>query len=463
MKWWQQSNARLPAFLGIALLTVMLAGDLARVYRGWIHARGWEYETMAHAWADGQGLSFPGESRWLFDASKPEDRTDPDAYYVTAWEEPLPTLLLGTFFWLFGDYGRLAMTLANALFFAATLVVLYHLGRRILGPWLGLISAVLLALIPTAHSLVKVYLGGAVAGGFLVSLCALLLLWFLDHVSVRRGLALGAAIGVAALTQGATIVFSPVAAMLALSSAGPLTWRGWRSAGVIIGATLLVTSPWTLRNYATFDELILVRNAAGLNSYVGNRALAETFEPSVIPDDAPFDPPWTARNILHAVQLIDVTENRRALEAYGQDTVRAAAPEVYAGLNEAQRDKLLLREGLEFMVQHPLMTLQLAAVKAGRFLYRRELDWLHRIPVGLVGLMAVLGVAVSLKDHRVRALGLMALAYASVYAVTFPFYYRYRYPIEPVLTVLAGIAVMWLMRLVPAFQHRGAVAKPVST
>jgi hypothetical protein len=453
--------ARLPAMLGIALLAFVLAGDLARVYLGWTHARGWEYEEIARNWADGRGYSFSGERRWLFDPSEPDDRTDPGGYYLTAWEEPVPTFLLGTFFWLFGDYGRLAMTIANALFFAATLVVVYHLGRLIQGPWVGLTSAALLALIPTVHSLVKIYLGGSLLGGLLVSICALTLLWFLDCMSVRRGLLLGAVIGLAALTQAATIVFAPVAALLALLSAGPLIWRGWRMAAVVISAALLVISPWMLRNYATFGELVTVRNGAGFIAYVGNRALAETFEPSLVPDDAPFAPPWTARNILHAIQLIDDLENRRALDSYSRDTVRATAPDKYAEFNEAERDRVFMRHAVEFMLQHPLTTLQLAVLKPVRFLYRRELDWRHLIPTSIVGLLAVVGAAMGLRDRRVRALGLMALAYVAVYTVTYPLFYRYRYPIEPVFTVLGGLAVASVVQLgrrsrVPGLPELGA-------
>lgn len=439
--------ARVPAMLGIAFLALVLAGDLTRVYLGWTHARGWEYEQIARNWADGKGYSFKGDERWLFDPSEPNDRTDPDGYYSTAWEEPIPTLLLGTFFWLFGEYGRLAMTTANALFFAATLVVVYHLGRLIQGPWLGLISAALLALIPTAHSLVKVYIGGSVLGGLLVSICALLLLWFLECISVRRGLLLGATIGVAALTQAATIAFAPVAALLALFSAGPLTWTAWRSAGIIVAAALLVISPWTLRNYAIFGELVLVRNGGGQIAYVGNRAFAETFEPGLVSADAPFAPPWRARNILHAVQLIDEIENRRALDAYSRDTVRAIALDKYAEFNEAERDKAFMHHAVEFMRRYPLITLQLSVVKTARFIYQRQHGWLHSIPTTIAGMLAVVGAAIGLRQRRVRALGLMVLGYVAVYALTYPLFYRYRYPIEPLLTVLGGVAVAWVAQL----------------
>jgi 4-amino-4-deoxy-L-arabinose transferase-like glycosyltransferase len=448
MRPWDERCPRFVCITAISLLALVLAGDLTRVFLGWRHAQGWEYEWIARAWADGKGYSYPGDRRWLFNPANPDERTDPNGYYATAWEEPVPVFLLGTFFRLLGDYGRLAMTLANALFFAATLVVVYHLGRRITGPWLGLVSAALLVMIPTVHSLVKVYLGGSVLAGLLVSVCALLLLWFMEHASLRRSLLLGGVIGLAMLAHAPTIAFLPVAVIVALASQGPLTWRAWRIAGVIVGAALFVVSPWAVRNYATFGELVLVKNGAGLMTYIGNRALAETIEPSLVDHDAPFKPPWKSEHLLDAVRRTDVTQNMVDLLDYSENTVRALAPDRYAESNEAQRDKRFMAAALDFMVRHPLTTLQLAAVKAARFLYPSDLGWFARFPATLLGLLAVLGVASNLRDRRVTALGLMAVAYAGVYVVTFPFFYRYRYPIEPVLAVLGGLAVIVLAQLV---------------
>jgi hypothetical protein len=113
-------------------------------------------------------------------------------------------------------------------------------------------------------------------------------------------LAFGGVIGFAALTHAPAIAFLPVALIVALLARGPLTARAWASAGVIVGAALLVLSPWVARNYATFGELVLVKNGAGFMTYLGNRALADTFELSLVDHDAPFKPPWRSENLLDA-------------------------------------------------------------------------------------------------------------------------------------------------------------------
>ncbi len=195
----QRWHARFLSFApiaGVALLALVVTASVTRdIVVGWTWSQGSEVERIAHAWAEGKGVSAPGKVRWLFDPTNPDDRTDLGGYYPTAWEEPVPIVLIGTFFWLFGDYGRLAMVVTNALCFAATLGVVYHLGRRILGPGLGLASAALLALVPLTHHRARIYFGGSVLqlsgamlAGLAVSICALLLLRLLERPSVRRPL-----------------------------------------------------------------------------------------------------------------------------------------------------------------------------------------------------------------------------------------------------------------------------------
>jgi hypothetical protein len=125
---------------------------------------------------------------------------------------------------------------------------------------------------------------------------------------------------------------------------------------------------------------------------------------------------------------------------------RVNAPDEYARLNEAQRDRVFMRATLLFMWQHPLMTLELAAAKAARFLYLLGRYWPNHAAAAVVAVLPVLGAGLSLRDPRLRALALMALAYVAAYAGTYPFFYRYRYPIEPVLAILGGVAIVWLVR-----------------
>jgi 4-amino-4-deoxy-L-arabinose transferase-like glycosyltransferase len=447
------SGRQLRAVLGVVLLALVAASLTRDIVVGWTQSRGWEFEDVARGWAAGKGISFPGDERWLFDPANPDDRTDPHGYYATAWEEPVPVVVLGTFFWLFGDYGRLAMVITNALCFAATMLVVYHLARRISGPGLGLAAVGFLALVPLTHHRGHLAFGGSVLqlsgamlAGLAVSVCALLLLRLLERPSIRQALLLGSAIGVSALIQASTIIFVPVAALLALVWIGPLTGRAWQAAGGIVGAALLMLSPWAARNYAAFGELVPVRTGAGYVTYVGNPALAATFDPGVLPNAASLRPPWAARSIVGALRLMDDFEPRHALELYSRDAVRAIAPDTYAKSNEVQRDRLCMREALGFMLRHALVTLQLAAIKAVRFLFLLGYEWPSRVAAGLVAVLPVLGAAVGLKDPRLRALGLMALAYSGVYVITFPFFYRYRYPIEPALAILGGVAIIWLVQ-----------------
>lgn len=71
----------------------------------------------------------------------------------------------------------------------------------------------------------------------------------------------------------------------------------------------------------------------------------------------------------------------------------------------------------------------------------------HSQPVGIicvVGILGVLGALISLRDRQACALTLMVLGYATPYAIAFAHFYRYRYPIEPLLAVLAALAILQL-------------------
>jgi hypothetical protein len=59
-----------------------------------------------------------------------------------------------------------------------------------------------------------------------------------------------------------------------------------------------------------------------------------------------------------------------------------------------------------------------------------------------VTLLALLGVIISLRQPQARILGLLIIVFALPYALGMPFFYRYRYPIEPLLLLFAGYAVI---------------------
>jgi 4-amino-4-deoxy-L-arabinose transferase-like glycosyltransferase len=170
----------------------------------------------------------------------------------TAEHPPLFELLLGALD-LVGLDGLTAQKLALCFVGTATVVLIGVAGRVVAGDRTGLIAAMLAAAYPflwlADGALMSETLYGALVAGVLVT--ALL---FARAPSVRLALALGALIGLAALTRGEGILLVPLLAL-------PLALRTparWRLTAATLAATAVVLAPWFIRNAVVFEEPVLI-------------------------------------------------------------------------------------------------------------------------------------------------------------------------------------------------------------
>jgi hypothetical protein len=148
------------------------------------------------------------------------------------------------------------------------------------------------------------------------------------------------------------------------------------------------------------------------------------------------------------------------------DVMAAQIGERYDELNEAQRDKWLLAEARNFVIANPFLTMRLAAAKVWEFL------WVGRS--SLMAPLTIFGIVVSsvlaFKERRLLIPVAMALAYIAPFVIIIPFFYRYRYPIEPVIAVLVGVSlarvaeVAWraVLSVQPRRPHAPAAARQAS-
>jgi 4-amino-4-deoxy-L-arabinose transferase-like glycosyltransferase len=131
----------------------------------------------------------------------------------------------------------------SCFFGAAAIVVIGMLGRRVGGPRVGLIAAVVAAVYPALWMLdaslrsESLYLP-------LVALVLLLAYRLRDEPGWRRAALLGAAIGLAALTRSEALLLVPLL----------LPWRKPKLAAAVVAACFLVVAPWLARNWITFDQ-----------------------------------------------------------------------------------------------------------------------------------------------------------------------------------------------------------------
>jgi hypothetical protein len=87
--------------------------------------------------------------------------------------------------------------------------------------------------------------------GLLIAACLLVALKLHEHRTVRLAAALGALIGLAALTRSEALLLLVLVGL-------PLTGRALKPAVALIAACVLVLTPWTVRNWSAFDRFTLI-------------------------------------------------------------------------------------------------------------------------------------------------------------------------------------------------------------
>lgn len=197
-----------------------------------------------------------------------------------------------------------------------------------------------------------------------------------------------------------------------------------RSIALMVLTLALVVVPWTVRNLAVFGKPIIIKSTLGTNLWQGNNPYVE-----------------------------DVGAGIRPIETLAR-YIPAADVNYLMNLNEAELSEYLGKEALRFIVQNPRtfvsFTVQRAigfwsigfrdvSLPGGRLLAGAT----SAIMTAEIGL-AVLGAISSRQRWRDTSLIVLVLAiYPVPYYITISDTYRYRFPLEPLLLLLAAYALVW--------------------
>jgi hypothetical protein len=403
------------------------------------------YDFLGRSLADGGGYINPNGTTTMF------------------WPPGYPLMLAAIYKLyperLLGDHELTAALAVNAMLGAATVLLVFGIGRRAFDERTALLGAALTALFPSL-----IFFAGVTLTETTFAFFALLAVWLIVEAHARDDWRLlvpaGLAVGFAALVRGQALLLPLVAV--------PFWWAGTatrhkppagapplhgvergpggevlvrrRIAGTLarlagVGAlAALVVLPWTLRNWRVSGSPVLIASNAGVDFYIGHSSGADGSGRLV--DDLVFRYP---------------------------DRPQAEA--------EAQINRDGFREGLAYAAKHPLREVTLSARKLW-WLYRRDdeaLKWndahgerpflSHAARNALAGLSdvyywLVLGLAVagvrrwfSLRDP-VRLLLVSLVAYWTLVHVAFFADPRFHAPILPVLALWAAAGALALSRLV---------------
>jgi 4-amino-4-deoxy-L-arabinose transferase-like glycosyltransferase len=415
----------------------------------WKPVTGYEYYWIAESLASGHGYSLPANHRWYFDDFKsvyPSDR-----YFPTALEEPVYPALLALAFKSLGEYGHLVVLLFNMAALYMTSLVMYFLARKIFDSRLVVIASLAL---PTWwwYEISWLTIGvfsPAILGGLVISCSAYLIVWSLENVSVKRAVVLGAMLAFGCLTLSAGMLIVPLAVLATLFLKRPVKPIAWRPALAIVVTVGAILSPWTLRNYLVFGQLIPVRTGFGLALHQSNPILAATFSTGSHACVKELGPIWRAGSAKDAIQQVRKDQSKRmVMYKRSYDCIERNAPAGFENFNEARRDKVYLEKSMEFIRSNPRLFLEMTRYRVQAFL----VGWSQRHT--LVTLLAIVGALLAWRNRNANIMVVLVAAYTFTFSFATPLMYRYRYPIEPVFFVLAAGIPAILQSMLKSIFHK---------
>ncbi|MDQ2648680.1 MAG: glycosyltransferase family 39 protein, partial [Actinomycetota bacterium] len=318
------------------------------------------------------------------------------------------------------------VTLLQTLIGPVVIVLVWLLARRLFDARVAVVAAALAAVHPNLWQ----WEGRLYSEALALPLAVLLLLLVLQRQPTKRVLiGTGVVLGVSLLVRPTSVFLVPVILAAFWTAANART--AIRSTAAVLGVAVLCVAPWTIRNYALTDSFIPLS--------LQDMAVAGTFNPMSAEDpDYPYAwRPWTERDqdIFGGVDTpnklseADLHEEmlRRARE-YVEDHPEAI-PEAFFwnGIVRTwdlrSSDLVLLEVGFEGRNEH--------VARAGMLLY-----W-ALLPFAAVGVWR-------LRARRTIVVPVLLGAVAASVVFTVAAATRYRVPYEPVVVLLASVALVHL-------------------
>lgn len=373
---------------------------------------GFEMGRVARSIVEGKGFANP-----LFEDSGP-----------TAWMPPLFPYLLAAVFKIFGVYTKasaLVMLSLNCLASAVNCIPVYFMARKSFGARIGLWSGWGWAVFPYGVYFPSEMIWPTTLATLELSAVFMLALYLADSDRASSWISYGLLWALAALTEPALVSVLPLISLWACYRLYRGRKRWFLCAAASSLAFLVAVAPWFIRNYAVFHRFVPFRDGAGLELRLGNS------------DDTSY--------------LVN-----KQLGPW----FNAAEWDEFKRVGEIEYMAHKGRQGMDYIKTHPAMFLK---TTVRRIVYVWTSFWsldfariadepLDRPNIFFctsISALAVLGFRRAYRANRAATVpyALALFSYPLVYYVTHN-EMRYRRPIDPLLLVLAVIAIAsWCSRL----------------
>lgn len=418
----------LAAVIGVSVVTRVAAalyfGNTVEVLPG--VADQVSYHNLAVRVLEGHGFTFA--TGW-WPATPAEEPTAHWSY--------LYVLFLSGVYGLFGT-NALAGRLIQAVIVGILQPLLaWRIGRRLYGPRVGLVAAGITSL----YAYFVYYSASLMTEGMFI----VALMWAVDismamvdsqkksgHRPHLRDYAfLGLSLGLTGLLRQTGLLLAPIClAWVALNwSSQPAV--GVRGAGVrerVLGTSVAIAIlslcilPWSIRNYRAFGTFVLLNTNAGFAFFWGNHPIHGSSFVPILPGSG---------------------------SRYGE-----LIPDELRGLNEAELDKALLREGVHFVLSDPGRYLRLSLSRFSEFFKfwpspeSGTLSNISRVgsfgitfPFVLAGLILLLQ-RVKRQHPGVILVLVLCCAYSLIHLLTWALI-RYRLPVDALTAPIAAFALVY--------------------
>ncbi len=349
---------------------------------------------------------------------------------------PLYPLFVAGIYAVFGVGNYQAVRAGQAVVGLFTSLLVYFLGRELYDRRVGRWAAGLTSFYPPllGHACL---LYSETLFALWVVLLALSVVWALRTERVAPWAAPAVFLGAASLTRSILWLFPPVLGLFVLLAWRAALWRRLAATGLIFAVFTATIAPWSIRCSRLEDTLVTIDVMGGRNLMMGNYEHTPTFRA------------WDAISVGGEKAWYRVLKRKH--------------PE-FPTLTQGQRDKLALRYGLRYMLEHPAQTAARSTVKFFNFwqLERTLVAGLQRgwygdppTPIKLVLAAIIFGsyaaamfaavfgaVMCPPRDRRLLVFVLLLLAYVcGLHALVFA-HSRYHLPLAPLELVLVAAAVV---------------------
>jgi 4-amino-4-deoxy-L-arabinose transferase-like glycosyltransferase len=358
----------------------------------------------------------------------------------------LPFLLAGSYK-VFG-HSYIPPRIIQSFIGSLTVLIMFILARRLHGPRVALLTGLGLVFFPSLVYTAGVFYVDCLFT-FLIALTVYLLSVTPPSGEFRRigliGLS-GIALGITVLCRPIFFAYVPFAVLLILFRYGE-NWRRRVAYVLVLAAMAFMTIiPWTVRNYAMYDRLLLVSTGTGLFLWRGNNELTRGDT-----DDRYLDP-GAGQVWLSRLQSLPPSQRQQLSQKY--DLVRRDLQR----LDNIDKDTYLQKLAMSFIIENPARSIALFFQKiqtlytpfthvrpehANIFNDLQRLSFLAIFfPTLVLSVIGFLHGLSSWREHLPLFLAVLSVSFA--YALTTAAA-RFRIPIEPFLILYAaqGAVLVW--------------------